>query len=232
MARISGLVAGHLTAPAAMWRAGDPPDVFVTIPVPVYLVEADGHRVLIDTGLHPRAGVERYGPAAQAVGWAPPPAPPDVDPTLIVLTHLHFDHAGNVGAFPGVPVVLQSAEWEAGRNADDSGIGYAPVDYEALSPRLVDGTVDLLGEGSIMLHPTIGHTPGHQSVVVRLDDGRRVVIAGDACYFPENLDTEVSPPYGWDKPKELASLRWLRDRRDAGDIVLCGHDPNAGTFCG
>ena len=194
MARITGSVVGHLTAPAAQWRAGDPLDVSVTIPVPVYLVETGGHRVLVDTRLHPQAGPARYGPAAEALGWAPPPAPPDVDPTLIVLTHLHFDHAGNLDAFPGVEVVVQRDEWNAGQDPNYGDIGYAPIDYAGIAPRLVDGHTDLFGDGNVTLCPTFGHTPGHQSVAVRLDDRHRVVIAGDACYFPENLDTEAGPP--------------------------------------
>ncbi|MHA7652860.1 N-acyl homoserine lactonase family protein [Mycobacterium sp. ML4] len=149
-----------------------------------------------------------------------------------MLAHLHFDHAGNLDAFPGVDVVVQRAEWEAAQGGSNADAAYAQVDYADVSPRLVDGEHDLLGDGSVILCPTYGHTPGHQSVRVRLDDGRRVIIAGDACYFPENLDTEAAPPYGWDRRREVASLRWLRDRRDVGDVVLTGHDPTAGTFCG
>jgi len=230
MASVTGYVSGRLTAPAGVWREGDEWDVEVAVPAPCYLIEAGGERILLDTGLHPEGGAGRYGPVADAMTWDLPPAPPPVEPTLIVLTHLHFDHAGGLTCFPDVPVSMQRAEWEAAH--DPALLMYAPVDFEGVEPQLVDGEHDLLGDGSVVLRPTPGHTPGHQSVIVTLDDGRQVLLAGDACYFPENLDTGATPPYGWDRARELESLRWVRRQRDAGLVVVFGHDPSAGTFVG
>jgi glyoxylase-like metal-dependent hydrolase (beta-lactamase superfamily II) len=231
MARITGIVAGHLTAPAGIWREGDPLDEQVRIPVPCYLIESGSERILIDTGLHPQAGVDRYGPAAAAMQWEPLAEPLPEDPSMVVMTHLHFDHAGGLGGFDGVDVVVQRAEWEAAHDPSlIERVMYTPMDIQDIRPTLVDGETDLLGDGSVILCPTPGHTPGHQSVMVSLDDGGRVLVAADACYFPENLDSEKSPPYGWDKARELESLRWVREERDRGVRVLCGHDPSAGTI--
>jgi glyoxylase-like metal-dependent hydrolase (beta-lactamase superfamily II) len=110
--------------------------------------------------------------------------------------------------------------------ADAEENNFQPVDYETGHPRIeVEGRYDLFGDGAIVLHPTPGHTPGHQSVQVG-----EVLIAADACYFPETLEDERFPAYGWDRERERESLLWIREQRDSGLTVLYGHEPSAGTF--
>ena len=82
----------------------------------------------------------------------------------VVLTHLHFDHAGGLALVPeSVPIVIQRAEWEAGH--DDAGIElnyFQPRDYAGQEREvvLVDGDHDLLGDGSIELLSTPATAPG------------------------------------------------------------------------
>src|SRR5204862_3885333 len=143
---------------------------------------------LVDTGLHPEAAddpARRYG-GADAVGPAQlelersVAEQVDLDTiTRVVLTHLHYDHAGALALLPpSVPVFMQRREWEAGQ--DEAAVSrnfYLPVDYSTVGGQLelVDGDHDLLGDGSVQLLSTPGHTPGHQSVRV----GETLVIGGD-----------------------------------------------------
>jgi glyoxylase-like metal-dependent hydrolase (beta-lactamase superfamily II) len=87
--------------------------------------------------------------------------------------------------------------------------------------REVEGEHDLFGDGEIVLVPTPGHTPGHQSILLSGD----TLLVGDACYFADWLDSELSPPYGYDKQQELRSLRTVRAMRDEGVRMVFGHDP-------
>lgn len=87
----------------------------------------------------------------------------------------------------------------------------------------MEGEHDLYGDGSVVLLPTPGHTPGHQSLRLRLE-GEELVLCADACYFADWMDSEETPPYGFDKHQELASLRKLRSLRDAGSRLIFGHD--------
>jgi N-acyl homoserine lactone hydrolase len=230
--RIAGHVVGHLTGPRGLWREGESMLEMRRLPVPAYTVEHPEGLVLVDTGLHPDDPVRRYGELARTFGWdnswsidrALGPALDDV--RFVVLTHLHFDHAAGLSLVPPrATVIVPKADWEA----DPEENNFRAIDYETGHPRVeVDGVYDLFGDGAIVLHPTPGHTPGHQSVIVDGD----VLITADACYFPENVDEERFPAYGWDRERERESLRWIRQQRDAGLTVLYGHEPSAGTFRG
>ncbi len=232
--RIDAFNVGWFTTPAGVMLRGAPLDEPLRLPVPAYLIETAEHRILIDTGLHPGAIADPqafYGSSPvlsmftleQDVGLAE-----QVDLatlTLVVLTHLHFDHAGGLGLIaPAVPLVIQRAEWTAGHNpAAAQRNAYLARDY-ADSGRplvLVDGDHDLLGDGSIELLLTPGHTPGHQSVRVG-----EVVIGGDVAHFAAGLEDKRFPMFADDHRDQGRSADRLRGLRDGGATVLPGHDPD------
>jgi glyoxylase-like metal-dependent hydrolase (beta-lactamase superfamily II) len=225
---------GRLTGAAGIWRRDDDLDREIRFPIPAYVVRAGGERVLVDTGLHPEAVTDRAGRYGSQDALGPfgleqaRSVAEQVDPGAIdriVLTHLHFDHAGGLALLPdSIPVVVQRREWEAAHDAAAVARNfYQPVDY-AIDPErvtLVDGDHDLLGDGSIRLLFTPGHTPGHQSVRV----GERLVIGGDVTHFATGLDDHRFPVFADDHAAQAASAERLRGLRDAGVRVLPGHDP-------
>jgi N-acyl homoserine lactone hydrolase len=232
--KVEMLNVGWLTAPAGLWRRGDDLDRPSRIPVPAYVIETAKERILVDTGLNPAAAEDaaRHYGRPDAVGLfkfeLDESVADQVDLstiTKVVLTHLHFDHAGGVALLPpSVPIVVQRREWEAAhdRKAMKKNF-YMPVDYASADGRitLVDGDHDLLGDGSIELLLTPGHTPGHQSVRV---DGR-LVLGGDVVHFASGLDDHRFPAFGDDLEAQAESADHLRALRDEGATVLPGHDP-------
>jgi N-acyl homoserine lactone hydrolase len=232
--KVEMLNAGWFTTPAGVWRRGDDMDVRVRYPVPAYVIETGDERILVDTGLHPDAAedvaayygspdrlavfeLEQEGSVADQL---------DLDTIgRVILTHLHFDHAGGLPLLPSsVPVVLQRSEWEATRDPEsvERNFFQAP-DYEGIADQvvLVDGDHDLLGDGSIRLLATPGHTPGHQAVQV----GKSLIIAGDAVHYDSTLDDRRFPVFADDFDAQAASAERLAELRDAGVRVLPGHDP-------
>lgn len=233
MTRLRLLNVGSMTAAAAVWRSGDAADRPVTVPVPAWIVETPTERILVDTGLHPTAvedpaghydgapsmGVfvlEQDASIAEQVDLA--------SLTRVVLTHLHFDHAGALSLVPtGVPIVVQRREWQA--TSDPAAVQrnfYLPRDFAGREDdiQLVDGDHDLLGDRSVELLLTPGHTPGHQSV--RVGD---VVIGADVAHYASSLDDLRFPPFGDDRDAQARSAERLRTLRDEGLHVFPGHDP-------
>jgi N-acyl homoserine lactone hydrolase len=233
--RVELFIAGWFTAPVGIWRRGDDMDRHVRFPVPAYLIETGTERILVDAGIHPDAASDparRYG-RPDALG----PVRPELERTLgdqvdletitkVVMTHLHYDHAGGLALLPSsVPVVVQRREWDAAHDADAIAKNfYLPVDYADVADQVtvVDGDHDLLGDGSVVLLSTPGHTPGHQSVQV----GDDLVIGGDVSHFASGLDDQRFPVFGHDFEEQAASAERLLAMREAGAVVTPGHDPD------
>jgi glyoxylase-like metal-dependent hydrolase (beta-lactamase superfamily II) len=237
--KLYAFTCGTLTGAVGNLMAGGEGDI--TIPVPAYLIEHDKGRALFDTGLHPslqRDPVARLGRRLAEmfrVGFAPGEEVSarlesiDRDPgkiDLLIASHLHFDHVGGNALIPNATLLVQRREWEAGHDPDLARqVGFDAQDFD-LGHRtsLVDGEHDVFGDGSVVCLPTHGHTPGHQSLRVRLDSGE-VVLAGDACYFCETLRARRLPPRRFDRAAMLASLDKLEALERGGARLFFGHDP-------
>jgi glyoxylase-like metal-dependent hydrolase (beta-lactamase superfamily II) len=103
-----------------------------------------------------------------------------------------------------------------------------PQDYDhPLNYQAVDGEQDIFGDGSLVIIPTHGHTPGHQSLRVRVSKGTEIVLTGDACYTRGNMDQDLLPSVAVDESEMYQSLGRLRALRDKeGATIIYGHDPD------
>ncbi|MGA9876272.1 MAG: N-acyl homoserine lactonase family protein [Solirubrobacteraceae bacterium] len=235
--KVERLIVGWFTAPAGVFRAGDDMDRTIRYPVPAYVIETATERILIDTGLNPAAVAdpaayyERPDVFAVSTLDQEQSVAEQIDVstlTKVVLTHLHWDHVGGLQLIPAsVPVVIQRSEWQAGH--DDAAVKrnfFLPRDYvgDVGGDReviLLDGDCDLLGDGSVELLFTPGHTPGHQSV--RIGD---LVLGIDVAHFASGLDDHRFPVFADDREQQGLSADRLRALRDTGLTVIPGHDPD------
>jgi glyoxylase-like metal-dependent hydrolase (beta-lactamase superfamily II) len=123
------------------------------------------------------------------------------DIKLMAVSHSHPDHAGNVEMFPDTLMLVQRVEYEwAGSRQDTVGFNKKhPV-------KLVDGDYDIFGDGSLVLLSTPGHTPGHQSLLVRLPKTGPVILSGDFVHFQTSFEHRYVPGNNWSKEASLQSM--------------------------
>ena len=209
------------------------------IPIPGYAVVHERGTVLFDTGLHEPLIHSSDELGALAALYTAELTPDDlaevqlaragIDPgsvTHVVNSHLHFDHCGRNGPFPHAVTLVQAAEWEAAQHPTKYAYVGVPRDEIAAGDlRLVDGAVDLFGDGTVVLVPTPGHTVGHQSLLVRAStaaDADAALLVGDACYLRRMLTARVTPDFAIDVAGQLASVRDAgapRGRRRPADLL-------------
>jgi glyoxylase-like metal-dependent hydrolase (beta-lactamase superfamily II) len=108
------------------------------------------------------------------------------DIKYLAISHLHADHSGNVNDYAGSTWIAQKAE----RDYMFGGNVPARIDpnlYSALKQSktiLIEGDHDVFGDGTVMLISTPGHTPGHQSLLLKLAKTGSVLLSGDLYHFP------------------------------------------------
>ena len=144
----------------------------------------------------------------------------------MINSHFHFDHCGGNALIPNATLLVQRREWDAGMDPDDgTRSGFDRCDFDlGHKLRLVDGEHDVFGDGSVVCLPTHGHTPGHQSLKLRLPAGE-IVLAADSCYFCRTLRERRLPRFVCDRAQMLESLDRLAALEAAGARIFFGHDP-------
>jgi N-acyl homoserine lactone hydrolase len=139
------------------------------------------------------------------------------DITYVAVSHTHGDHIGNVGLFPDSTVLMQRVEYSWISSPD--GTNENVNQLKALARRLLgtpkqlkllDGDTDVFGDGSVTLIATPGHTPGHQSLLVRLKNSGFIILSGDVAHSEENFDKDVVPSLNTDKAASIASMDKVR----------------------
>lgn len=156
----------------------------------------------------------------------------------VIVTHMHYDHAGNLGSFPNARFHVQDDEmaYVTGRSMTHRTLRHAfrlddVVDMVGLvfagQVEFHDGDVDGptagLGEG-ISLHQLPGHTPGMMSVRVNTARGW-VVVASDAAHYYENVFGERAFAIHESMTGILEGHRRLRQLADSDAHLVPGHDP-------
>lgn len=183
-------------------------------PVNAYALRHPAGLILVDTGIG--AGNDQidkhYQPVRRTLEGALAAHGLATDQvTLVINTHLHFDHCGDNHLFAGIPIVVQAAEHAAARRPEFTIAEW--VDFPGADYRLLDGEAEVAP--GVQLIPTPGHTPGHQAVLIECEDGR-VLLAGQAVqslsdyihlHETGDLPAAATAP---DEPAYRASARRLR----------------------
>lgn len=239
--------------PKTLWERRIAADAKNRIPMGMrcLLIEHDDGLVLIDSGVgnkettkfHEIYGVENAGPPGRTAleagialaGFAP------TDVRLVINTHLHFDHAGGntwrneagevVPTFPNARYTVQRGEYEYARHANErTSASYFPHNWESIFAAdrfdLLDGPSEVIAGVSVRLTP--GHTPFHQSVVLR-SAGQSLCFLGDVVPTSHHLPLPWIMGYDVEPLRTLESKRALLAEALAGDWELVfEHDAKVG----
>ena len=135
----------------------------------------------------------------EAVGLKP------TDIRFVAVSHTHPDHIGNVELFPHSMLLVQKAEYEW---PTPSGAGRFKPEHPVTK---LQGDHDVFGDGSVTILSTPGHTPGHQSLLVKLAKTGALVLSGDAVHFRSNWENRRVPSANTDKDQTLASMERIAD---------------------
>ena len=138
----------------------------------------EGGFLLFDTGMGSDPDIDRHyrptrRPLAEALGGVGVSID---DVRLVVNCHLHMDHCGGNPELAGRPVFVQRAELDTARVTPDYTLPEL-IDFPGATYELIDGEAEI--DPGILVIPTPGHTSGHQTLLVRCDDGK-VVLAGQS----------------------------------------------------
>ncbi len=214
------------------------PDAEIEMAYYFWLLRRGGETIVVDCGFDPEVGARRgrtclVAPldALRALG---------VDPasvSTVVVTHLHYDHIGNLAAFPAATLVVPRRELDfwtgpmASRAQFASVVEPGEIAFVARAAaegrvRLIDGSEEIAdGVRAITVG---GHSPGQQVVVVR-GTGGDVVLASDAAHFREEL--ELRRPFAvlHDLERMYAAYDLLDELAAAGAVIVPGHDPGVGS---
>ena len=219
--------------------------IIMSEPISAYLLDTTAGWMLVDSGIdetridNPQLAKEYF----LDHGWIPPPVVLPVhrlryqlsligvEPTMIkyiILTHTHADHTGNLKHFPQAQVYIQRQEYDhAFQSRASLSYAWFRDDYESRPVTdwvLVDGDATILP--GLDLISTRGHTPGHQSVRVRLPSGSVIILTGDAGDLMENYEKEILPGESVDDIAALEAIQRLKEMalQPKTQLFLC-HDP-------
>lgn len=192
----------------------------ISVPVTCYLLEHAGKKVLFDAGQVPLQYAQnplsdyfvRMTDEQTAVCQLGKMGIAASDIDLVIISHFHGDHIAGLRDFPDCKVLVQTPEVEKVKKYDNRIIA-------------VDGEYDVSGDGAMVCVPTYGHSPGHQSLLLRRDDGSRLLLVGDAVYMPEALEYLPDEAEYAERKEYFDSLGYLRALQSGGTELVFGHYP-------
>ena len=226
---------GHLDRNAAAnFIGGDEHDLPMPLDYFVWAIVGANKTYVMDTGFDAAMGAKRQrmlvrpvDEGLRAIGIEP------AQVTDVIISHMHFDHAGNAGMFPQARYHVQDKEMAycTGRCMCHAFLRHAfePEDVKAMVGRVYDGRVcfhdgDSEIEPGLTVHRLGGHTQGLQVARVQTQRGW-VVLASDASHFYDNFEQDRPFPAVEDVSAMLEGYGRMRKLASSNDHIVPGHDP-------
>jgi N-acyl homoserine lactone hydrolase len=227
--RLYVLDCGIITPPNVDAYGFKPSDVVtMNMITPCFLIVHGGQSLMWDTGEIPDGAfkdgvspqklnnftVERpLLPQLAAIGYTP------ANITYMALSHYHGDHVANASLFAGSTWIVQKGDRDAilaPRPAVRApGAAPDPKFFEGLAEAktiLLNGEDhDVFGDGTVVIKSTPGHTPGHQSLFLKLPKTGNVLLSGDLYHYPEEITSKNIPSFDSNKEQTAKSRAMIEE---------------------
>jgi glyoxylase-like metal-dependent hydrolase (beta-lactamase superfamily II) len=150
------------------------------------------------------------------------------DITHLAMSHYHSDHTANANLFADAIWIVQRGERDAMFSDDPPAIVNPDHFSELFGSRtiyLTDTDYDVFGDGRVVIKPTPGHTPGHISLFVDLDDTGPILLSGDLYHYPEERGADRFPAFEADPEQSAASRAEVETfLEETGTTLWIEHD--------
>jgi glyoxylase-like metal-dependent hydrolase (beta-lactamase superfamily II) len=192
---------------------------------PCYLIVHPRGTLMWDTGEISDKDFKALGPATQgaftvtkpllpqltAIGYAP------ADITYLALSHYHGDHVANANAFAASTWIVQKVEQDAmfskapptGRGSNAPNPAFFGELEKSKTVLLNSEDHDVFGDGTVIIKFTPGHTPGHQSLFLKLEKTGPILLSGDLYHYPEELRLKIVPGFDFNKEQTAKSREMI-----------------------
>ncbi|MDH5722332.1 MAG: N-acyl homoserine lactonase family protein [Alphaproteobacteria bacterium] len=209
-----------------------------------YLINAGTNWLLWDTGLPSEIAKEEDGQKNESfhlkvtktiveqldsIGLVPE------DITHVAISHGHFDHTGNIEAFPNATIIMQQAEYDLftkytdiakANHFNDKTIEFFSKKENQAKVKPITKDYDFFGNGRVKAISLPGHTPGHMALKIDLVNSGTVILSGDQWHFIENRVSNGVPSLNSDRVQTLASSDRLNKLvQNTGAKLIIQHEP-------
>lgn len=148
---------------------------------------------------------------------------------FIAVSHLHFDHVGNINLFPNTTLLLQRSEYNSTLQEPlpPAVLNNTVQALKTVPKKLLDGDFDIFGDGTVQILRTPGHTMGHQSLEVLLPRHGAVIISGDLYHTRASYQNKLVPAFNANRADTMASMARIDSilKNTNGQLII-QHDPS------
>ena len=202
-----------------------------------YLIQHPKGNLIWDTGITDAVGekgVEVFGGKLKLTvnnPLADQLAAININPTDIQfmgISHFHGDHTGNANLFKNAQLYIQQAEYDAAFGENPEKFGFNPASYNQVDKskiKIINGDHDVFGDGTVIIKTAPGHTPGHQMLLVNLENEGPIMLSGDLYHFSKNREHKRVPSFNFDKEQTVETMGHIEEFvKESGAQFWIQHD--------